>query len=158
VRIERLVGVDDSGAIINPLLATGQIQGGIAQGIGQGLLERVVYDAGGQLVTSSLLDYAVPAASWMPVLDLDHVETPSPLNPLGAKGVGEAGAVGAPPALINALVDALSGLGVRHVDMPATDPAVWALLQTRGGGHRRPRGGGHRRPPAPPFCRRTGSD
>ncbi len=129
VDLERLVGVDDSGTIINPLLAEGQIVGGIAQGIGQALLERVVYDPSGQLVTGSLLDYAAPRARNMPALELYFRETPSPLNPLGAKGVGEAGAVGAPGAVVNAIIDALADLDVRHIDPPVIAEEVWNLLR-----------------------------
>lgn len=130
VHLEHLVGVDDSGVIINPLLAHGQIQGAIVQGIGQALLEQIIYDASGQLVTGSLLDYAAPRADTIPWLRLDLLETPSPLNPLGAKGLGEAGTVGAPAAVINAVVDALAERGVRQVDMPATAQQVWRLLRS----------------------------
>ncbi len=130
VHLEHLVGVDDSGVIINPLLAHGQIQGAIVQGIGQALLEQIIYDASGQLVTGSLLDYAAPRADTIPWLRLDLLETPSPLNPLGAKGLGEAGTVGAPAAVINAVVDALAERGARQVDMPATAQQVWRLLRS----------------------------
>jgi carbon-monoxide dehydrogenase large subunit len=131
LRLQQLSGVDDSGVLINPLLAEGQIHGGIAQGLAQAVLEQVVYDASGQLLTSSLLDYALPRAGAMPPLWLDHRETPSPLNPLGAKGVGEAGAVGTPAAIVNAVVDALAEFGVRHLDMPVTSEAVWHVLNNR---------------------------
>ncbi len=99
----------------------------------QALLERVVYDEAGQLVTGSLLDYAVPRAEMMPLLVLDKVETPSPLNPLGAKGLGEAGTVGSPAAIVSAAIDALAPLGVRHLDMPIAAELIWTLLRDGGG-------------------------
>ncbi len=131
VRLNRLVCVDDCGRVLNPLLVEGQVLGGIAQGFGQALLEEVVYSTDGQLLNGSLGDYAVPRASDLPSLSdlvLGHTVTPSPLNPLGVKGVGEAGTVGAPAAIANAVVDALSPLGVSHVDMPFTAQKIWRLL------------------------------
>ena len=111
VNVEQIVAVDDCGNVVNPLIVEGQVQGGIAQALGQALTERVVYDAEGQLLTGSLGDYAVPRATDMPPMRLDHTVTPSPFNPLGAKGVGEAGTNGCPPAIANAVMDALSPLG-----------------------------------------------
>lgn len=128
VRLERFVGVDDCGRIINPLLVEGQVHGGLAQGIGQALLEQVVLDESGQVLTGSLLDYAVARADDLPEPVLDHTVTPSPLNPLGVKGVGEAGSVGSPPAVVNAVIDALWPLGVRHLDMPLTAEKVWRAI------------------------------
>ncbi len=124
VRLEKLVAVDDCGRVINPLLVEGQVHGGLAQGIGQALLERVAYDPDGQLLTGTLLDYALPRADDLPAFIVDKTETPTPNNPLGVKGVGEAGTIGAPPAIVNAVVDALAPLGVRHIDMPLTPERV----------------------------------
>jgi len=131
VQLRRLICVDDCGRVLNPLLVEGQVLGGIAQGLGQALLEQVVYTPDGQLQTGSLGDYAVPRAADLPRLDdlvLGHTVTPSPSNPLGVKGVGEAGTVGAPAAVANAVVDALAARGVRHVDMPFTAEKIWRLL------------------------------
>ena len=127
--LERLDYVDDAGAVVNPLLVDGQIVGGIAQGIGEALLERIVYDADGQMLTGSLMDYALPRAGDMPVIRLDRMSTPSPFNTLGAKGVGEAGTIGAPPAIVNAALDALAPLGVEHVDMPLTPERIWRAIR-----------------------------
>jgi len=124
----RFIGVDDCGNVINPLLVDGQVQGGIAQAIGQALYEEIVYDEQGQLVTGTLMDYAVPKAKMLPWFDLDRTETPSPVNPLGAKGVGEAGTIGATPAVVNAIVDALSPFGVRHLDMPIKPEVIWRIV------------------------------
>jgi carbon-monoxide dehydrogenase large subunit len=121
--------VDDMGRILNPLIATGQIHGGIAQGIGQALYEDVVFDSSGQMLSGSLMDYCVPRADQLPPLSVSFHEVPCTTNPLGVKGAGEAGAVGAAPAVINAIVDALSPEGVTHVDMPATSEKIWRLLQ-----------------------------
>jgi aerobic carbon-monoxide dehydrogenase large subunit len=130
VRLEQLIAVDDSGTVINPLLAEGQIHGAMAQGIGEALQERVVYDADGQLVTATLLDYALPTAGQVVSPVTDHIVTPSPLNPLGAKGMGEAGIIGTPPAIVNAAIDALASLGVRHLDPPLHHEKIWRLLRT----------------------------
>jgi carbon-monoxide dehydrogenase large subunit len=127
-KIVRYVAVDDCGKVINPLLVDGQVHGGIVQSIGQALYEEVVYDEQGQLITGELMDYALPKASQIPWFELDRTETPSPVNPLGVKGVGEAGTIGATPAIVNAIVDALSPYGVRHIDMPARPEAVWKLI------------------------------
>jgi carbon-monoxide dehydrogenase large subunit len=129
VRIRRFVACDDAGTILNPLLAEGQLHGGIAQGLAQGLLEEVVYDTGGNLLTSTLADYPAVTATELPSFELELTETPTPHNPLGAKGIGESGTIGATPALQNAVIDALSHLGVRHLDMPASPERVWRALR-----------------------------
>ncbi|MBV9610641.1 MAG: xanthine dehydrogenase family protein molybdopterin-binding subunit [Acidobacteria bacterium] len=126
----RYVAVDDCGKVINPMLVDGQVQGGIVQSIGQALYEEVVYDEQGQLVTGTLMDYCVPRAHMVPQLELDRTETPTPVNPLGVKGVGEAGTIGATPAIVNAIVDALSEFGVRHVDMPVRPEAIWKIINS----------------------------
>jgi carbon-monoxide dehydrogenase large subunit len=138
VEIERLVAVDDCGNAVNPLLVEGQLHGAIAQGLGETLLEEIVYDESGQILTSTLMDYAAPKADDMPPLAVDRTVTPSPFNPLGAKGVGEAGTVGSPPAIANAIVDALSPLGVRHLDVPITSERLWRVLVERTADRRRP--------------------
>jgi carbon-monoxide dehydrogenase large subunit len=129
IEIKRYIAVDDCGKIINPLLVAGQIHGGVAQGLGQALFEHAIYDDNGQLVTGELTDYAIPRAHNMPWIESSHTETPSPVNPLGVKGVGEAGTIGCSPAVVNAVVDALSHLGVRHIDMPLTPEKIWKLVQ-----------------------------
>ena len=129
--LEKLVCVDDCGRVLNPLLVAGQVVGGIAQAVGQALLEQVVFDPEGQLLSGSFGDYAMPRATDMPPLDalvLDHTVTPSPWNPLGVKGVGESGTVGAPAAIANAVMDALEPFGVLHVDMPFTAEKMWRLV------------------------------
>jgi carbon-monoxide dehydrogenase large subunit len=131
--IESLVWVDDAGTIVNPLLAEGQLHGSLAQGLGQALMERIVYDEGGQLVTGTLMDYAVPRADEVPPVVIEKMHTPSPRNPLGAKGLGEAGCIAIPPALVNAVVDALAPFGVRHVDMPLTPEKLWRAMNGNGG-------------------------
>jgi carbon-monoxide dehydrogenase large subunit len=131
IQFKRYVAVDDCGRIINPLTVHGQIHGGIAQGLGQALLEEAVYDESGQLITGTLMDYAIPKATDMPWFELDKTETPSPVNPLGVKGVGEAGTIGSTPAIVNAVVDALAPFGVRHIDMPLKPEKVWRAAQAR---------------------------
>ncbi|HUX86833.1 MAG TPA: xanthine dehydrogenase family protein molybdopterin-binding subunit [Chloroflexota bacterium] len=127
VKILRHVAVDDCGRIISPLLVHGQVHGGIAQGVAQALHEEVIYDSEtGQLLTGSLMDYAVPVAEDLPSFELDHTVTPSPVNPLGAKGVGEAGTIGSTPAVANAVINAL---GIRHADIPFRPERVWRLIQ-----------------------------
>ena len=130
VAIERYTVVDDFGRTINPLLLEGQVHGGIAQGIGQALLEHAVYDRkDGQLLSGSFMDYALPRAADLPSFAFSTRNVPSSANPLGVKGAGEAGAVGAPPAVINAVVDALyRRTGLHHIDMPATPSRVWQAL------------------------------
>jgi carbon-monoxide dehydrogenase large subunit len=132
IEIKRYVAVDDCGIIINPLLVDGQVHGGVAQGIGQALYEQAVYDDNGQLITGELMDYAVPKASMMPWIESSHTVTPSPVNPLGVKGVGEAGTIGCSPAVVGSVVDALSHLGVRHIDMPMTPEKIWKLISAGG--------------------------
>jgi aerobic carbon-monoxide dehydrogenase large subunit len=127
----RYVAVDDAGRLVNPLIAAAQRHGGIAQGLGQALFEAIVYDEDGNPLTASLADYTPPSAADLPFLELVPMQTPSPLNPLGAKGIGEAGAIGAPPAVQNAVVDAVSHLGVRHIDMPLTPWTVWKAVRAR---------------------------
>jgi carbon-monoxide dehydrogenase large subunit len=124
----RHVTVDDAGRILNPVLAEGQRHGGIAQGVAQALLEEVRYDADGNPLTSTLVDYAAITATELPSFELVASETPTPINPLGAKGIGEAGTIGSTPAVLNAVIDAVSHLGVRHIDMPATPEKVWAAI------------------------------
>jgi carbon-monoxide dehydrogenase large subunit len=126
--IERLVWVDDAGTIINPLLAEGQLHGSLAQGLGQALMEAIVYDGDGQLLTSTLMDYAMPRAEDIPALTIEKKHVTTPRNPLGAKGLGEAGCIAIPPALVNAAVDALGPLGITHVDMPLTPEKLWSAL------------------------------
>lgn len=134
VTVVRYTIVDDFGVVLNPLLLEGQVHGGAAQGIGQALMERVVYEPdSGQLLSGTLMDYGVPRAADLPAFAFDTNNIPCRTNPLGVKGAGEAGSIGAPPAVINAVVDALAGLGVRHIDMPATPQRVWqAIRQARG--------------------------
>lgn len=129
ISIHRYVAVDDCGRIINPLIVAGQVHGGVAQGLGQALWEHAIYDDNGQLITGELMDYAVPKATMMPWIEAEHTQTPSPVNPLGVKGVGEAGTIGASPAVVNSVVDALSPLGVRHLDMPLTPEKIWKVIQ-----------------------------
>jgi carbon-monoxide dehydrogenase large subunit len=131
VRIERFVAVDDCGNAINPLLVDGQIVGGFAQGLGQTMLERIVYGEDGQLLTGTFMEYAIPRADDMPDLVVDRTVTPSPLNPLGVKGVGEGSACVAPPAIVNAVVDALAPFGVTHVDLPLTPEKIWRAIGLR---------------------------
>jgi carbon-monoxide dehydrogenase large subunit len=128
VTVERLVSVDDCGTQVNPLLLAGQSHGGLAQGVGAALFEWVQYDRDGQPLTGTLMDYAVPRAEDVPTFELDHTVTPSPLNPLGVKGHGESGTIAAPPAVVNAVIDALAPLGVRAIDPPLTPLRVWQAL------------------------------
>jgi carbon-monoxide dehydrogenase large subunit len=128
----KFVAVDDAGHLINPLIVEGQIHGGLAQGIGQALIEEVVYGEDGQLLTGSFMDYAMPRATDFPRFELDATITPTPVNPLGAKGVGEAGTLGSAPCIVNAVVDALSGFGVTHVDMMLRPEKLWRIIH---GGH-----------------------
>jgi aerobic carbon-monoxide dehydrogenase large subunit len=128
VQLTRLIAVDDAGTVINPLLAEGQRHGGLAQGAAQALMEEVRYDADGNPVTSNLADYAMISAAELPSFELVAMATPTPINPLGAKGIGESGTIGSTPAVQSAVVDALSHLGVRHVDMPTTPERVWRAI------------------------------
>src|SRR6516165_8325973 len=130
IEILDYVAVDDAGVIINPLLARGQIHGGVVQGIGQALYEEARYDrTSGQLVTGSLLDYAVPHADTLPKIRSQFQQTPSPTNPLGVKGIGESGAIGAPPTIVHAVLDALASFGITHLDMPLTPQKIWAAIR-----------------------------
>ena len=131
VEVQSFAAADDFGNVINPMIVEGQVQGGVGQGIGQALLENCVYDADGQLLSASYMDYAMPRASDLPMIDVDHsCQTPCTHNPLGVKGCGEAGAIGSPPALVNAVIDALQrdGKSVTHIDMPLSPARVWAAM------------------------------
>ncbi|MGZ7077600.1 MAG: xanthine dehydrogenase family protein molybdopterin-binding subunit, partial [Candidatus Angelobacter sp.] len=130
IHFQRYIAVDDCGRQINPMLVAGQVHGGIVQSMGQALFEEIVYDETGQLITGTLMDYALPKAVMIPHLELDSTVTPSPVNPLGAKGVGEAGTIGATPAIVAAIVDALAPYGVRHIDMPIKPEVVWQLIKS----------------------------
>ncbi len=132
IQFKRYVGVDDCGKVINPLTVHGQVHGGIAQGLGQALLEEAVYDENGQLITGTLMDYAIPKSTDLPWFELDRTETPSPVNPLGVKGVGEAGTIGSTPAIVNAVVDALAPFGVKHIDMPLRSEKIWRAIRAAG--------------------------
>lgn len=128
VRIREYYSVDDCGPRISPLIVTGQVHGGLAQGIAQALLEEVVYDANGQLLSGTLMDYALPRADLFPPFTVDKTETPTPLNPLGVKGIGEAATIGSTPAIANAVIDALAPFGVRHLDIPLRSEKVWRAI------------------------------
>jgi aerobic carbon-monoxide dehydrogenase large subunit len=133
-RALRHVAVDDAGRILNPMLAEGQVHGGIAQGIAQALFEEVRYDEAGNCLTGTLASYAMPSAADLPAFETLRTQTPTPLNPLGAKGIGESGAIGATPAVQNAVVDALAHLGVTHIDLPLTPERVWRAIQAAAAG------------------------
>ena len=128
---ERIVWVDDAGVIVNPLLADGQLEGSLAQAWGQIMMEAITFDDDGHLLTGTLMDYAMPRADSVPVAEIHHVVTASPFNLLGVKGLGEAGTIGLPPAVVNAVIDALAPLGVRHLDMPLTPARIWAAIGER---------------------------
>jgi aerobic carbon-monoxide dehydrogenase large subunit len=129
VRLLRLVAADDAGRVINPLLAEGQRHGAIAQGVGQALYEEMTYDDNGNPLTATLADYTLPSSADLPSFELLSRETPTPNNPLGAKGIGEAGTIGSVPAVQNAVIDAVSHLGVRHIDLPLTPERVWRAIK-----------------------------
>ncbi|HTE62964.1 MAG TPA: molybdopterin cofactor-binding domain-containing protein, partial [Solirubrobacteraceae bacterium] len=129
VKVRRFVAVDDCGVRINPTIVEGQIHGGLAEGLGIALMQHVAFDEQGNCLSGSLMDYLVPSSMEVPDWELGETVTPSPHHPIGAKGVGESANVGSPPAVINAVVDALAPFGVRHVDMPATPSRVWAAMQ-----------------------------
>lgn len=133
-QIVRYVAVDDCGTVINPMIVDGQIHGGVAQGIAEALFEEAIFDDQGNLMTSSMTQYLIPAATEMPSFELDRIETPSTTNPLGVKGIGEAGTIAAPPAVVNAVIDAVSHLGVTHIDKPASPERVWRAIQSAKGG------------------------
>jgi carbon-monoxide dehydrogenase large subunit len=129
VKILKYFAVDDAGRILNPLIVEGQLQGGTLQGISQALLEQIVYDENGQLLTATFSDYLIPSTDTSPNIETSSTVTPSPRNPLGVKGVGEAGTIGATPAIVNAVEDALSPFGVTIERMPLTPAYVWSLMQ-----------------------------
>jgi aerobic carbon-monoxide dehydrogenase large subunit len=129
VTLLRVIAVDDCGVLVNPLLVEGQVHGAVAQGVGQALTEQVGYDENGQPLSASLMDYAVPFAATLPRIESYSVVTPSTLNPLGVKGMGESGTIGVTPAVVNAVMDALAGYGIRHLDMPLTPEKIWTAIQ-----------------------------
>jgi carbon-monoxide dehydrogenase large subunit len=129
VKILKYVAVDDCGKRINPMIVEGQVHGGIVQGIAQALWEQAVYDENGNLLTATLTDYAVPTSADVPEMELDETVTPSPHNPLGVKGVGETGTIAATPAVVNAVLDAISHLGIEHIDMPLTPTRIWEAVE-----------------------------
>ena len=131
-RLLKMIAVDDCGNVINPLIVDGQIHGGLAQGIGQAMFEELIYDEQGQPVSASFLEYVMPRAADLPRFELERTVTPTPLNPMGAKGIGEAGTIGSTPCVVNAAVDALAPLGVRHVDMPLKPERLWRLIGNGG--------------------------
>jgi aerobic carbon-monoxide dehydrogenase large subunit len=139
-KLLKLVAVDDAGNLINPLIVEGQIHGGLAQGVGQAMIEEAVYSENGQLLTGSFMDYAMPRATDFPRFELDSTVTPTPVNPLGAKGVGEAGTLGSTPCIVNAAVDALSEFGVKHIDMMLRPEKLWRLINAPRRGSGRPEG------------------
>jgi carbon-monoxide dehydrogenase large subunit len=128
VKLNRFIAVDDVGNVINPMIVDGQIHGGLAQGIGQALLEGAIYDEDGQLLNASYMDYAMPRADDLPSFEIDRTVTPCPHNPLGVKGAGEAGCIGSTPAVVNAVMDALSGFGIKNLEMPLTSERVWRAM------------------------------
>jgi carbon-monoxide dehydrogenase large subunit len=128
VELRSLVAVDDAGRILNPLLAEGQVHGGLVQGAAQALFEEVVYDADGNPLTGNFADYGFPSAAEFPSFVTVHLESPTPLNDLGAKGIGESGTIGATPAVQSAVIDALSHLGIRHIDLPCSPRRVWEAI------------------------------
>jgi carbon-monoxide dehydrogenase large subunit len=131
-KLLKLVAVDDAGNLINPMIVEGQIHGGLAQGIGQALMEEVVYDEDGQLITGSFMDYTIPRATDFPWFEMGATVTPTPVNPLGAKGVGEAGTLGSTPCIVNAAVDALAQFGVKHIDMSLRPEKLWRIINGQG--------------------------
>jgi carbon-monoxide dehydrogenase large subunit len=132
IEILRYSACDDCGRQINPMIVEGQLHGGITQGIGQALYETAVYDNNGQLLSGSMMEYHVPTAADVPAFALDHTVTLTKTNPLGVKGIGEAGTIASTPAMVNAVIDALSPLGIRHLDMPLTAEKVWQAIRKAG--------------------------
>ena len=132
VEVQRMVAVDDAGRILNPLLADGQVHGGLAQGIGQALFEEIRYDATGELVTGTLNDYTIARARYLPRFETHHTETPTPINLIGAKGIGEAATIGSTPAIANAVIDALEPFGITHLDVPMTPERIWQAIRASG--------------------------
>ena len=133
VELRRMLAVDDAGRIINPLVAEGQVHGGVAAGIAQALYEELTYDSDGNPQNANLVTYGIPAATELPAIEVVGMETPTPVNPLGVKGIGESGTIGATPAVHNAVIDALSPYGVRHIDMPVNGETVWRAIQNAAG-------------------------
>ncbi|HLB76832.1 MAG TPA: molybdopterin cofactor-binding domain-containing protein, partial [Candidatus Dormibacteraeota bacterium] len=133
VQILRYLAVDDCGVVINPMIVEGQVHGGTTQGIAQALFEEAAFDPDGQLLTGNLTTYLVPAAPDVPRFELDRTVTPTPRNPIGAKGIGESGTLAAPPTIVNAVMDALGPLGIRHLDMPLTPAKVWEAIRAAPG-------------------------
>ncbi|MGZ4771260.1 MAG: xanthine dehydrogenase family protein molybdopterin-binding subunit, partial [Ilumatobacteraceae bacterium] len=129
VTLLRHIAVDDCGTVLNPLLVEGQQHGGVAAGISQTMYEQVLYDSDGNPLTGNSMDYAIPSAAEFPSFEVHSTETPTPLNPLGAKGIGEASTIGSTPAVQNAIIDALAHLGVRHIDLPCTSETVWRAIR-----------------------------
>ena len=129
VELQKYVAIDDVGNVINPMIVEGMVHGGVVQGVGQALTEEAVYDESGQLITGSMMDYAIPTADSVPSIITDRTTTPSPTNPLGVKGAGETGTIAASPAVMNAVIDALSPFGVTHMNMPAKPEKVWRAMQ-----------------------------
>ncbi len=132
--IVRYVAVDDCGNVINPMIVDGQVHGGVAQGVAEALYEEALYDESGNLTSGNMTQYLVPSATEIPTMILDRTVTPSTTNAMGVKGIGEAGTIAAPPAVVNAVIDAVSHLGVTHVDKPATPERVWRAIQDAKGG------------------------
>jgi carbon-monoxide dehydrogenase large subunit len=130
VMVKKYLAVDDVGNVVNPMIVDGQIHGGIAQGVAQALWESGEYNESGQLVSGSMMDYAIPRTDCLPSFELDRTVTPSPTNPLGVKGVGETGTIASTPAVVNAVMDALSPFGVTHLDMPLTSQKIWNAIQS----------------------------
>ena len=131
VKVRRFVAVDDCGTRINPMIIEGQIHGGLTDGVGMALMEMIAFDEDGNCLGGSLMDYLIPTALEVPHWETGHTVTPSPHHPIGAKGVGESATVGSPPAVVNAVVDALKPFGIRHADMPLTPSRVWDAMQGR---------------------------
>jgi carbon-monoxide dehydrogenase large subunit len=129
VKLQRYVAVDDVGRVINPMIVDGMVHGGIAQGVAQALWEYASYDQGGQLVTGSMMDYALPKADELPSFETDRTVTPTPVNPMGVKGAGETGTIASTAAVANAVLDALAPLGITHIDLPLTPARIWAAVQ-----------------------------
>jgi carbon-monoxide dehydrogenase large subunit len=144
-RIDRYVAVDDCGTIINPMIVDGQVMGGVAQGIAEALYEEALYDENGTLLTGNMMTYRIPSAAELPGYTLDKTVTPSSTNPMGVKGIGETGNIAAPPAVLNAVADALRFVGVEFIDKPASAEKIWRVVQETQGrapAERRPEGGG----------------
>jgi carbon-monoxide dehydrogenase large subunit len=131
VEVVNFVAVDDVGRVINPMIVEGQVQGGVAQGIGQALLEHAIYDKSGQLLSGSMMDYTMPRADNLPNITVGTESTLCTHNPLGVKGCGEVGAIGSPPAIVNAIVNALKDYKVRHIDMPVTPQKLWSIMAAK---------------------------